>query len=234
MDLTLFYNQLSQNHELQELLKKNKVSLDELINIFIENVESELEQINNYEEQINSLRRKNESSKIKILQLEKDLEKEKRDKREKEIKIDSLNRDLNSIMYNEQFLFNHYVFGDNLPELKKIYLFLKKHEIYNSSWGFFCHNIQKKTKTILELHLNKEFTLTDLGYLLFNFKKVYDNENATFKFWVLNNVKIFKSTKKEIDLNYFAEKYIRDYSYANYGPRYGHEIRSLFNKLYGI
>lgn len=133
-------------------------------------------------------------------------------------------------VYFEQQQFDNYVFGDNLPEIKKIFRFLKMNRAYLYSWGYFCHNIQKQTDSILHFNLaHKELTNEDLGYLICRLEDYFKFEDVLYKNWFIHRVEISTTHSNNINLNSFYKKYVRNYKNTKSKPNHFNEINALFN-----
>ena len=172
-----------------------------------------------------------------------DIQKEAYIKVEKELeqKNDQLSRSRSEFkflkdtyFFHEDRLYDNYVFGDILPELKSVYLLLKEYKIYESNWGYFCHCLtvdNYSTPEPLKLNLNlqgKDLDSKDIGYILNLLQnKFFKPQKQEYLIWLTKVVTLKSGLGKVInDMPDFYKKKVRPYKKGKSQPRFYDEINS--------
>jgi len=205
-------------------------------NIFDPNDKSGVEslEIEFYEENVNEIKQ----SKRQIKNYEKSLlVKSKTNERLSEenynlkVKLSEVQSELKSRMgmffFMDDNLFENYIIGDKLPELKQFYSILREYNLINMNWGYFCHCLiyhnpkENPPKYPLEISLqDSKFIKDDLGYLLYKLKINYLYESElSFLNWLTKNLLLKASNGKPIDIKRFYNESIRSYSSPKNRPK---------------
>lgn len=180
---------------------------------------------------------KSEKKQLKtITKLEKKLEKKKTQLAHAELDKtkaeDNLYKYLSTQVYNESITFDNYIFGDYLPEFKIIYNWLKSTNTFRGSWGYFCHNLQKESNSVLELYCSrKNLENRDVGYLLHKISILSTRTNTEFQNWLSDRVAVESSHQKIISTDDLLKKYIREYKNGTDAPKQKEKIDELFSFL---
>jgi hypothetical protein len=205
-------------------------------NIFDPNDKSGVEslEIEFYEENVNEIKQ----SKRQIKNYEKSLlVKSKTNERLSEenynlkVKLSEVQSELKSRMgmffFMDDNLFENYIIGDKLPELKQFYSILREYNLITMNWGYFCHCLtyhnpkENPPEYSLEISLqDSKFIKDDLGFLLYKLKINYLYESELpFLDWLTKNLILKASNGKPIDIKRFYNESIRSYSSPKNRPK---------------
>ena len=124
-------------------------------------------------------------------------------------------------------LFENYIIGDKLPELKQFYSILREFNLINTNWGYFCNCLtyrnQKENPPEFPIEISlkdSKFIKDDLGYLLYKLKINYLYESEfPFLDWLNKNFIIIASNGKPLDIKRFYNESIRSYSSPKNRPK---------------
>jgi len=123
-------------------------------------------------------------------------------------------------------LFENYIIGDKLPELRQFYLILREYNLAKFNFGYFCHcltyhSIENPISFPLEISLqDSKFIKDDLGYLLYKLKINYLYERKLpFLDWLTKNFILKASNGNPIDIKRFYNESIRSYSSPKNRPK---------------
>jgi hypothetical protein len=190
---------------------------------------NELQNEIDYQKKVNSIYQQDYEEQINKIHSENHLLKEKVEK------LKGYKTDLEELsgrfFFHQDNLYKDYIIGDSLPELKMIYQFLKKNNVYDSNWGYFAYcfsdaGLHENDHLKITLNLyGTEFTNNDIGYILFLIRKNYQYEHQ-FKFekWFYQNIEIITKQNKLISTNKdrmsrFINENIRSYERGSKIPQ---------------
>lgn len=209
--------------DIGEYLSTDKFSFSQIPNS--EMVElahiSELENEIDFQKKLNSIQEQRSEERIEKIQ---------HDKNELKLEIEKLKdcerrlKDFKGrFFFHQDNLFQNYIIGDKLPELNRLYHFLKENNVYDSNWGYFAYcfseaGLRENDQLKITFLLNgSDFSNNDIGYILYLIKKNYLHEHQ-FKFekWFFENVEVITKQNKRISLNKdrlqrFIDENIRSY-----------------------
>jgi len=134
---------------------------------------------------------------------------------------------ISTYFFMDDDLFENYIIGDKLPELRQFYMILREYNLVKFNFGYFCHcltyhtSIKNKTEFQLEISLqDSKFIKDDLGYLLYKLKINYLYESELpFLDWLTKNFMLKSSNGNPLDIQRFYNESIRSYSSPKNRPK---------------